>query len=332
MNKSLAVAIGLSLAFLSYGLFANQQRLADAGVPQEVSNMFQSWIVKHQKEYQTPSELLHRLEQFAKNYIFVQENNKNAKVSGGATLELNMYADLSANEFLPLVNDKEASDSQEKASTEDRQEITPQIELGQQPIKDSTNWEYQKAGDKLLFPEFGRWNGKCLSDNFAYAAYYAVTAAHSLANNLLTPTPVSYQYFIDCKLERSMFYHKCVDQYTRKDAMNKILGAVPLFQEYPTSADDQRADCKKVGLQQQPVRRPTIFDFTQIGESDGALEGAVAFAPVLGQVKINPSFIQLYKSGVIFDNQCGTGDIAKYINVVISGYSRSGTDGAGPFW
>ena len=71
MNKTAVVALGLILALVSYTQFNKSQTSTDLGVPLEISNMFQSWIVKHGKNYRTPEELLHRLKIFYHNYLYV---------------------------------------------------------------------------------------------------------------------------------------------------------------------------------------------------------------------------------------------------------------------
>ena len=99
MNKTAVIALSLVLALVSYTQFNKSQSSTDLGIPQDVSNMFQSWIVKHGKSYKTPEEVLHRLKIFYDNYLFVTESNKNNK--GGAILGLTKFADLHVDEFLP---------------------------------------------------------------------------------------------------------------------------------------------------------------------------------------------------------------------------------------
>ena len=69
-------------------------------MPLEVSDMFRVWMSRHSKVYGTPEELLHRLRVFYSNMLFVKEMNNIAKVNGGATLSLNLFADLHDDEFM----------------------------------------------------------------------------------------------------------------------------------------------------------------------------------------------------------------------------------------
>ena len=100
MNKTAIFALGLIVALASYTQFSKSYSSSDLGIPLEVSNMFQSWIVKHGKNYKTPEELLHRLKIFYDNYLYITESNKNNQ--GGAILGLNKFADLHVEEFLPV--------------------------------------------------------------------------------------------------------------------------------------------------------------------------------------------------------------------------------------
>ena len=106
--------------------------------------MFQSWIVKHGKNYKTPEELLHRLKIFYDNYLYVIESNKNA--NGGAILGLNKFADLHVDEILPGAKySEERIPKPEKASSERSAPVPNQI--SQSPRREAVNWEWQQSGD-----------------------------------------------------------------------------------------------------------------------------------------------------------------------------------------
>ena len=68
-----------------------------------------------------------------------------------------------------------------------------------------------------------------------------------------------------------------------------------------------------------------------MSDSDNGVEDGLVKGPVLAMIKISPRFVQMYQQGVISHIQCDTSD-KKFINAVISGYSRSGVAGSGAFW
>lgn len=102
MNKTWVVAFSLSLALIGYTQFSQSSSLGGDSIPQEVSNLFQGWSLRHRKSYSTPEELLHRLRMFYENYLYIQESNR--KYDGGAVLGLTKFADLHVDEFFPGKN------------------------------------------------------------------------------------------------------------------------------------------------------------------------------------------------------------------------------------
>jgi hypothetical protein len=71
----------------------------DSAIPSHVVSLFQHWIAKHNKAYERPEELVHRLKIFFENYLYVTEMN--SKSTGSLVLSLNKFADLHTDEFSP---------------------------------------------------------------------------------------------------------------------------------------------------------------------------------------------------------------------------------------
>ena len=146
MTKTAVIALSLALALVSYSQFSKSQGSTDLSVPLEVSNMFQSWIAKHAKSYQTPEELLHRLKIFHENFLFVTEHNRNNK--GGAVLGLNLFADLHADEFLPGLK-RETLEKQEYRPDSESKRVNRDVKrMSQGPPRrrESVNWEFDQQG------------------------------------------------------------------------------------------------------------------------------------------------------------------------------------------
>ena len=97
MNKQVILALGIVLAVLSYSKFTQDVTL-DNSIPVHITQMFQEWLVRHEKSYDRPEELLHRLRIFYDNYKYVTERNKK---NDGLVLGMTMFADLHPDEFYP---------------------------------------------------------------------------------------------------------------------------------------------------------------------------------------------------------------------------------------
>lgn len=81
---------------VTVGLYNMATSQTNQGVPEHVREMFINWKSEHQKGYGASAEESFRLQVFYDNYKKV--NRKNAE--GGATFALNLFADLSTDEFI----------------------------------------------------------------------------------------------------------------------------------------------------------------------------------------------------------------------------------------
>lgn len=175
-------------------------------------------------------------------------------------------------------------------------------------------------------------NKLCISDSFAFALQTVITAKHAITNNLTSPLVVSSQYFLDCRSDSG-----CTAQYTRKELYesaspsNRLL---PLVGQYPRAETGVRGACAAVSLSSvsQQANSPKIIDYFTVDEKDAALEKEVRSGPVLAKIYIPKNILQFYTAGVVSYDMCynGTGDI--YYNTAITGFTRVGQNGSGPFW
>ena len=172
MKTAAVIALAISLAVASYVKFETAHRSVEISVPLEVSGMFQIWRSAHSKDYTTPEELLHRLRTFYSNMLFVKEMNAKAKIHGGATFALNLFADLHSDEFMP--------GRPETPKTPEVPLFTTAPEgvsrVGQQQRRDSVNWEKQRDEDIQYFPEIGSQDPRCESFSFAFALQQMISA------------------------------------------------------------------------------------------------------------------------------------------------------------
>ena len=137
MNKNLILALAAVLAILSYSQFSKESPV-NSVIPSHVISMFQEWIIKHDKIYERPQELNHRLKIFFDNYLYVTENNaKNAKEGSSLVLGLNQFADLHVEEFNHSTPSEEGLEERKKKDQVNKQDArkkeVPTLE--QQPAR-----------------------------------------------------------------------------------------------------------------------------------------------------------------------------------------------------
>jgi Cathepsin propeptide inhibitor domain (I29) len=95
MNSKLIFVLSAILAILSYSKLRQDVNLHNP-IPHHVTQMFQEWLIRHEKSHERPEELLHRLRIFYENYKYVTEANK---ANNGLILGMTMFADLHTDEF-----------------------------------------------------------------------------------------------------------------------------------------------------------------------------------------------------------------------------------------
>ena len=287
MNKKLIFAIGIILAIVSYSRFKVYNSV-DKIVPHHITQMFQQWLVRHDKSYSRPEELLHRLRIFYENYKYVTERNLK---NDGVVLGLTMFADLHSEEFVAQYkiknkskkNDFKAKKSQINAK---KAKIVDQTNLNQQPgpSDDVVDWETADGGNYL--PPVGSQIPACSGSVGAWAFQYALTANHRITNKIkTTPIPtVSAQWMLDCYTYLGESY-QCGRVFFKEklDIVNLLLVG-----EYPQEETGKPGPCKAtlVKLNQAVINRPELENYNTYNTSDKYLEEGIKKGVIIGRIQV----------------------------------------------
>lgn len=102
MGKGVLTAVVLCTLFLS-SVAADFSGVGyyptDLESEESLGNLYQSWVLKHGKEYNSLDEMDLRFQIFKNNLRFIDEHNKNAIGNDNYWLGLNSFADLTHEEF-----------------------------------------------------------------------------------------------------------------------------------------------------------------------------------------------------------------------------------------
>jgi hypothetical protein len=281
MNKHVILALGVILAVFSYSKL-NQEVSFDDSIPHHITQMFQEWLVRHEKSYDRPEELLHRLRIFYENYKFVTERNKK---NDGLVLGMTMFADLHTDEFHASSKFTQESEHQNspkrneqltKSSPVNQENQESQENLNQGPVPDSFTWEQTDPSKPLVLPAVGQQDPTCWGANGAWADQYCLTANHYITNKVSTPVlPVSAQWLLDCNPQK----WKC-GEYLYDN--HGLIGENLIMQgEYRGPETGRPGECMTAStseskslrhLQQAPANKPLVVDTDGFNNSDPELE------------------------------------------------------------
>jgi C1A family cysteine protease len=261
----------------------------------EVEVAFERWLSTQNKAYSSPAEKNFRKGVFAANFQKVEESNKVYTY----TLALNMFADLTEDEFVAKYTGLRHS-----GNTERNEEYLPEVNQQQ-----SVDWRTKGAVNPV------KDQGQCGSC-WAFSATSSFESAWFISHNTLNN--LAEQQLVDCASVTGN--HGCNGgwmDYAFKYI--QMVGGQMLTRDYPYTARDQT--CKFV--KSKAVAQLT--GWTDVPQNNCAqLTSSITKQPV--SVAIAANAIMMY-SGGIFDNpNCGTG-----LNhgVTAVGY---GTDSGKNYW
>lgn len=319
MNKSVIIAIAITIAVLSYTQL-NNSAVINPAVPQEIATLFQQWQAHHGKSYTTPEEMIHRLKVFYDNHLYItQKNGENS----GVILRLNQFADLHADEFYPSIMAESVIEKQRNAKKKEK--MSEKANLKQTPIIDSVNWE---SVSPAVLPPVGRQDTRCWGASFAWAAQYAVTANHSIKNKV-SPQVISAQKLLDCFSHRRPY--TCGTEVYNSHFQNVFEQVeVTMQSEYKGPITGYPGECKinSTSELKQSINKPYIISFQRDAYNDKELEDFVKKGVTTSKIFINTKLVQFYSSGVVTDSMCHDGHPMdrKFFTVAITGYNRKGTE------
>lgn len=155
-----------------------------------------------------------------------------------------------------------------------------------------------------------------------------MTAKHAIANNLSSPVVVSSQYFLDCKATAG-----CVSEYYSDQLINMAMPGeytvIPLASKYGPETG-KRGRCNTAA--QWSANSPKIIDYDSASKSDIILESRTRNGPTFATLYIARRILMFYTAGVVsFDNCMNYEDAIRY-HTAVTGFSRVGQNGSGPYW
>ncbi|MED6134010.1 hypothetical protein PIB30_033534 [Stylosanthes scabra] len=282
----------------------NQQRTND-----EVMNMYEEWLVKHQKVYNGLGEKDKRFQVFKDNLAFIDEHNNNAQNNNTYKLGLNRFADLTNEEYramyLGTKSDPNRRLTKAKISTRNRYAYAARDRL---PVH--VDWRSKGAVAPV------KDQGGCGSC-WAFSTIAAVESINQIVTGKLVS--LSEQELVDCDKAFNEGCNGGLMDYAFEFIIAN--GGIDTEQDYPYRGVDGTCDPSR-----RNAKVVSIDGYEDVPVNDEkALKKAVAHQPVSVAIEASGRALQLYESGV-FTGRCGT---SLDHGVVVVGY---GTEHGLDYW
>ncbi|KAL3618399.1 hypothetical protein CASFOL_038720 [Castilleja foliolosa] len=291
--SKLCLLVTFMLLLLSFITTIYARELLDVGYsPQDLestdglNNLFESWIEKHGKTYNSVEEKLHRFEIFKDNLKHIDERNKNIN---DYWLGLNGLSDLSHEEFkntrLGLTIDQSMIMS--KYESTDQEFMYKDVK----ELPESVDWRNNGSVTQV------KRQGKC-GACWAFSAVAAVEGINQIKRGELIS--LSEQDLIDCDISNN---HGCYggDMVYAFAYINETNG-ISTENEYPYT--EERGICKRNKAAGSKLVNINGFEYVPENDDESFLK-ALAHQPVSVGIDGYDRDFQLYKGGV-FNGSCGT--------------------------
>ncbi|KAL8172036.1 hypothetical protein V2J09_023840 [Rumex salicifolius] len=250
---------------------------------EEAMSMFESWLVRHGKNYNALGEREKRFEIFKDNLRFIDQHNSESHTY---KLGLNKFADLTNEEYrskyLGAKTDPRRRFSKPKTSRY-------AFRAGD-GLPDSVDW--RKEGAVAGVKDQGSC-GSC----WAFSTIAAVEGINKIVTgDLIT---LSEQELVDCDTSYNEGCNGGLMDYAFEFIINN--GGIDSDEDYPYKGVDGRCDQYR-----KNAKVVSIDDYEDVPANDeNSLKKAVANQPVSVAIEAGGRQFQLYESG-IFTGKCGT--------------------------
>ncbi|KAH7566988.1 hypothetical protein ACOSP7_011332 [Xanthoceras sorbifolium] len=293
-SSSKVVFIAFSISLLAYSSFARDFSIVGYSPDDLTSNdrlidLFEKWMSKFEKVYESIEEKLKRFEIFQDNLLHIDETNK--KVSN-YWLELNEFADLSHEEFkrmylgLKKVDDDDLPRRRE-SHDDDEEEFTYKNVVD---LPKSVDWRKKGAVTPI------KNQGSCGSC-WAFSTVAAVEGINQIVTGNLTS--LSEQELVDCDKTYNNGCNGGLMDYAFAYIVSN--GGLHREEDYPYIMEEGTCDLKK-----EESKLVTISGYRDVPQNnEQSLLKALANQPLSVAIDASGRDFQFYSGGV-FDGHCGT--------------------------
>jgi len=253
--------------------------VASFPVSPEAEQAFKEFVSKFSKKYDSVEEELQRLSIFASNYEFIKTQND---LKSSYTLGVNAYADLTQEEIkstrLGFLNLK------------DRVPHLGTDRYSGAALADAVDWVEKGAVTPV------KNQGHCGSC-WAFSTTGAIEGAWQIASGKLLS--ISEQQFVDCSKTNNGCNGGSMD------------GAFQFAESHGLCSEDEYAYKAKAGTcnedQCKTIAKGAVTGFKDVDQdSDNALMEALSKGPVSVAIEADKRAFQLYQSGILSSDECGT--------------------------
>ncbi|XP_022857536.1 cysteine protease XCP2-like [Olea europaea var. sylvestris] len=245
-------------------------------------DLFESWIEKHDKNYKSIEEKLHRFEIFKDNLKHIDERNKNIH---NYWLGLNEFADLSHEEFKNMYLGLKADSLPQRNESPEQFKYRDFVDLPK-----SVDWRKKGAVTGV------KNQGSCGSC-WAFSTVAAIEGINQIVTGNLTE--LSEQELIDCDTKYNNGCNGGLMDYAFAFVVSN--GGLHKEEDYPYLMEE--GTCEKHRDESEAV---TISGYHDVPRNDEqSLLKALTNQPVSLAIEASGRDFQFYKGGV-FDGHCGT--------------------------
>ncbi|XP_057546206.1 cysteine proteinase mucunain-like [Amaranthus tricolor] len=274
----------------------------------EVMQIYESWLVKHRKNYNALGEKERRFEIFKDNLNLIDQHNSDE--SQTFKLGLNKFADLTNDEFRSIYLGKKTRKSSMRSLSKTKLKSDRYAFKEGDNLPESVDWREKGAVASI------KDQGQCGSC-WAFSAISAVEGINQIVTGDMVA--LSEQELVDCDTSFNAGCDGGLMDYAFQFIINN--GGIDTEADYPYKQKDGTCDQAK-----KNAKVVTIDGFEDVPENDEkALQKAVANQPVSVAIEAGGYAFQLYQSGV-FTGHCGS-DVDHGVTAV--GY---GTEDGKDYW
>ncbi|XP_043712590.1 cysteine proteinase RD21A-like isoform X1 [Telopea speciosissima] len=276
---SFAFSSALDMSIISY----DEKHGSNSRSHDEVMALYESWLVKHGKNYNALGEKEKKFEIFKDNLMFIDEHNAENHTY---KLGLNRFADLTNEEYRAMYLGTKIDPKRRLSRTKSDRYA---FRVGDS-LPDSVDWRTKGAVVSV------KDQGQCGSC-WAFSTIAAVEGINQLVTGDLIS--LSEQELVDCDTSYNQGCNGGLMDYAFQFIINN--GGIDTEEDYPYKASNGQCDQYR-----KNAKVVTIDSFEDVPTNDEkSLQKAVANQPISVAIEAGGRAFQLYQSGV-FSGMCGT--------------------------